>query len=577
MDSLAFPDSCSLGDGGDSVQKKKVLNIEEIFQQVSNFTGASLTSKSGKNRRLCLTPISEEACMIHGIDPNVLQIRDFDSFWENGMDPEIQRLRHEAYSRRRHELMNVARDERFKLHNQELNSIQDSSNSKIALSHEEIWEQEAIRNSALVEIEERRLAKLKQRKEKEILGKIQYEAKMLEIRKQMKEKVERDALLEEKRHREKERKNRQAAEERRLKELRRKAQQDAEEERARKLAQDMFERELAITEEKNRLKREREVQARLADEVRQRKKNEQKLITKKKLAEKSREAERRAKERDIREAQRQELVDRQRQKERLISEAKRKLTADRLQKNKEAARKREEEKKKMILQKKKLAEQNRLKALRDQDMKKDEKKKERMLIEKKRILVLKQMQESKEEEKEILLHKFQANDVHLSKLQTHKARELQIAKEKRKLVSQLKQDNVMRIKRAQEYQAKKILEKIKNDDQRSKTMMRRKNEIANHRIKAAIEAKRQKDLLSGLLEKTNDVNSIQKVKDILFGNTNKLKVNQAKNKGQVGSTSHVRAPDDSSNRPKAPSLEERLSREAGYREEKPKLYKSPYA
>jgi len=345
MDSLASSDSCSIGDRGDSVEKKKVLNIEEIFQQVSNFTGASLTSKSAKNRRLCLTPISEEACMIHGIDPDVLKIRDFDSFWENGMDPEIQRLRHEAYSRRRHELMNVARDERFKLQNQELNSLQDSSNSKIALSHEEVWEQEAIRNSALVEIEERRLAKLKQRKEKEILGKIQYEAKMLEIRRQMKEKLERDALLEEKRHRDKERKNRQAAEERRLKELRRKAQQDAEEERARKLAQDMFERELAIAEDRNRTKREHEVQARLADEVRQRKKNEQKLITQKKLAEKSREAERRAKERDIREARRQELVDRQRQKERLISEAKRKLTADRLKKNKEAARKREEEKK----------------------------------------------------------------------------------------------------------------------------------------------------------------------------------------------------------------------------------------
>jgi len=32
MDSIAFPDSCSLGDGGDSVQKKKVLNIEEVRQ-----------------------------------------------------------------------------------------------------------------------------------------------------------------------------------------------------------------------------------------------------------------------------------------------------------------------------------------------------------------------------------------------------------------------------------------------------------------------------------------------------------------------------------------------------------------
>ena len=67
-----------------------------------------------------LTPRSAEACLKHGVNPEVLRIRDLDSFWEVGIDPEIQRMRHEVYSHRRHEMMKIVRGERKRLLNMEV-------------------------------------------------------------------------------------------------------------------------------------------------------------------------------------------------------------------------------------------------------------------------------------------------------------------------------------------------------------------------------------------------------------------------------------------------------------------------
>lgn len=41
------------------------------------------------------------------------------SFWEPGVEPEVQRMRHEAYSQRRHEMMRLCRQERKRLLNAE--------------------------------------------------------------------------------------------------------------------------------------------------------------------------------------------------------------------------------------------------------------------------------------------------------------------------------------------------------------------------------------------------------------------------------------------------------------------------
>jgi hypothetical protein len=97
--------------GGSKGPKKtrRAYNVEEIFASVSSIQASDLTTPP---TRVTLTPRSAEACLKHGINPECLRIRDLDSFWENNIDPAIQRMRHEAYSQRRHEMMRLCRSER---------------------------------------------------------------------------------------------------------------------------------------------------------------------------------------------------------------------------------------------------------------------------------------------------------------------------------------------------------------------------------------------------------------------------------------------------------------------------------
>ena len=60
-------------------------------------------------------PRSAEACLRHGVNPEVLRIRPLDSFHEIDLDPVVQRMRHEVYTKRRFEMMRLARAERKKV------------------------------------------------------------------------------------------------------------------------------------------------------------------------------------------------------------------------------------------------------------------------------------------------------------------------------------------------------------------------------------------------------------------------------------------------------------------------------
>lgn len=248
--------------------KNGTFNIEEIFNTVSNRIGSSLVTESFTNSKIlrCLTPYSKEACCKNGIDPETLKLRDLDSF--SGESPHIQRLLYESYEKRRHELMRIARDERCRL-----KEIHDNlhSKQKSNMTKEQIVAREAKERSSMIELEERRLAKLKIRKQKEIFSKIQYEAKMQEIQRAMKEKEEHDLLMMERKRRDMERKDAQAAEERRLRELRKKEKKEEEEAKVELMNQEALKRELESLEERKRKMRRKQIQARIAEEQRQKK------------------------------------------------------------------------------------------------------------------------------------------------------------------------------------------------------------------------------------------------------------------------------------------------------------------
>tara|TARA_B110000305_G_scaffold221760_1_gene264781 strand:+ start:267 stop:659 length:393 start_codon:yes stop_codon:yes gene_type:complete len=113
----------------------------------------------------------------HGLNPEVLRIRDLDSFWEPSIEPEIQRMRHEVYSRRRHEMMKICRAERKKLLNMEA-MTKDAAPNSASLTPAQILAQQQKQNSTLVENEERRLAKMRRRQEKELEQMLQFEVRV---------------------------------------------------------------------------------------------------------------------------------------------------------------------------------------------------------------------------------------------------------------------------------------------------------------------------------------------------------------------------------------------------------------
>ena len=215
------------------------------------------------------------------MNPEVLRIRDLDSFWEAGIEPEIQRLRQETYSKRRLEMMRIVRKERKKLMNMEAAAMEASGNTGggNVLTPAQILAQQQKQNSTLVEIEERRLAKMRRRQEKELEQMLQFEVKMNEIQEEQKRKTDKEQRNEEKRIRDKEKRLRAMAEERRVRELRRKAQEDAEEELRRQVQEEMFQKDMSILAVKKRAERKAKVQARINDEERGRHQEEHRLVT----------------------------------------------------------------------------------------------------------------------------------------------------------------------------------------------------------------------------------------------------------------------------------------------------------
>lgn len=160
------------------------LTLDEVF--VLKAPNSNWDVKS--NRKLRLTPLSKKSCLIHGIDPSILQQREYSSFiTSNGQDPEITTMKYEIYMRTRDKLFTTAKDERAKLlaskpkttnNNDSYTSTNDSVSaySKTSLSSS-IDRKE----STLVEIEKLRLEKVAARQQKELMRMLAFETKSKEV------------------------------------------------------------------------------------------------------------------------------------------------------------------------------------------------------------------------------------------------------------------------------------------------------------------------------------------------------------------------------------------------------------
>ncbi len=153
-------------------KKKKTIipvSLEEVFNQLSGATSSNINPPPG---RVVLTPRSAEVCLKLGLNPEILKIRDIDSFWEAGIDPAVQRIRHEAYVQRRYDTMKQCRLERKRMAVAEFESST-NFNTVETMTPEMILQQQKEQSSTLIQLEMQRIEKMQIRQQKELEQMIQ--------------------------------------------------------------------------------------------------------------------------------------------------------------------------------------------------------------------------------------------------------------------------------------------------------------------------------------------------------------------------------------------------------------------
>jgi hypothetical protein len=232
-------DASALQSARSKASRKKATpqSIEEVFNSASTVQASDLSCPPTK---VVLTPRSAEVCLRLGVQPEALRIRDLDSFWAPNIDPAVQRLRHEAYVQRRHELMKACRAERKKLMRVEQSRHTKSHPKMSQATPEMIFQEQMQQGATLIEMEKKRVEKMKLRQQKELEQMVQYEMHRAKMQEDMNKRMEEQKRREDIRRRQAEARARQKAEERRMKELQKLAEQEAEEQRNRALAQERF-------------------------------------------------------------------------------------------------------------------------------------------------------------------------------------------------------------------------------------------------------------------------------------------------------------------------------------------------
>lgn len=469
----------------------RAQTIEEIFASVSTISAAGLNPPP---QRVVLTPRSAEACLKFGINPESLRIRDLDSFREPGIDPAVQRMRHEAYSQRRHEHVKIVRAARKKLY-----SIEGGSKS---VTKKQVGQSTGSKadNSAMIELEQRRLQKIQQRQQKEIENMLQFELKMNEISEDANRKLELEKRKEEKMERDKLKRGQKMAEQRRIRDLKKKAQEDAEEEKRQQVAYAMFLKDKEQADQQARKERLQQIEMRSREEERGRKAEEYRLQTAAILKQQQDAIIKRLEEMDEAESIRTEMITQHRKERRKQLQQKRKGVEKRISKNlknaKDIERKRKDD---FDLKQQQVGEQrSRLRMAAEQEQ--ELARKQQKLLERKREMVLEEARYEEEMRKEELLSRQEAMEENLARIQAGQERERQLKKEVKLLNHQMKHDNVERMKRIEEYKRLETIRKLKEAEQRTEQLQQQKQDLLFQRKQASIHAKIQKDNIVAAME-----------------------------------------------------------------------------
>jgi hypothetical protein len=312
-----------------------------------------------------LTPTSEEACLRHGVNPEALRERRFESFSDYDGDEEIQHMRHEAYAQRRTDLMSIVSAEKRDIlarnfgdpqkHADESQLSPATTSSSVSggskampkqsLTPGKIVETQISEGNSLIRQEQRRLEKVKLRQEKEVRQVLDVEQKTEALQKKKREREEREAKEQEARRKQREKSAKEFAEEKRQKELGRKAVEDADEMVRRRIELANFERQKVLLAERERERQLQQKKAQVVEQERREKLDDQKREKEERAKVEKMRVEQKLEIRQKKEREKQKKLELKRQQDREAVAERRKTAAERIAQNQEAAAKFEAQRK----------------------------------------------------------------------------------------------------------------------------------------------------------------------------------------------------------------------------------------
>ena len=179
------------------------------------------------------------------------------------------------------------------------------------------------------------------------------------------------------------------------------------------------------------------------------------------------------------------------------AEVKRKETHQRIETNLNNAREREEIKRRELVQKQARHEEFINEITREKVQEAKVRLQHNEAMDRKRLVQLKKTKEKEEIAKLEVRSKIEQEEEHLKNLDGQRRKEQLLIKAERDLQLQMKKDNLVRIKKAQEYHLKEMLRKADESDRRCQDLKREKESLLQLRRKNAHESKvRRKEHMS---------------------------------------------------------------------------------
>jgi len=452
------------------------------------------------------SPRFKEACARSGILQDELLGRELESFNEVGIEESVQQVKFEHFERKRQEKMRIVlemRDSILKEEEMKKARILTNSETKTDLDEE-----------ALLTKERAELKRIKHRQKQELQQLLAFEMKISQQRKENEEKMKREAEAKEEQRRLREKRLIEEEQRRVRKEKERKKKEEEEEKSRRK----MMEKEARAAKLQNKLDQEKEEQARrLAREKeleRTRKQQQRQEETRRLFELQQRQLMLKKQKMDRKEEERLQLVAKQREEAARQHVKKLAEQRNRVAKALENQQRLLHEQREEFLLKEKAAteRQNAFEAKRNQERLEQKRK----ALQKKEEIVqtIAQMEANQRSKAEATIRKRKEQERAVAQ-RARQMRSQNAAKEElMRLREQDRLELIERKKRMEEHKRRRILQKLDEEEEKTKKLREQRQRIAEQREHAKLKAKLEKKAILEAFEQMQVTGKLELPKDI---------------------------------------------------------------